>query len=239
MRAEDQNVDEGLLPCGGMSGWRIVIGALTPRATKRPRVSKRSGVAMGFLTRQQIEDMGFARTGENVRLSDKASYYNCKNIVIGNNVRIDDYCVISAGKGGIELGSNIHVAAFCLLIGQGKITLHDFSGLSSRVSIYSSSDDYSGASLTNPTVSSEFTNVKSADVTLDRHVIVGAGSVLLPGVVLHQGVAIGALSLVSKNCKEFGIYSGVPVKRVKERKRDILALEQEMMEHAGRIATAV
>lgn len=194
---------------------------------------------MGFLTRQQIEDMGFAETGDNVRLSDKASYYNCKNIVIGNNVRIDDYCVISAGMGGIELGSNIHVAAFCLMVGEGKITLHDFSGLSSRVSIYSSSDDYSGASLTNPTVSSEFTDVKSADVSIGRHVIVGAGSVLLPGIILHQGVAIGALSLVSKSCKEFGIYSGVPVKRIKERKRDVLALEQEMRSNAARIAAAV
>ncbi|MBN3966970.1 acyltransferase [Pseudomonas gregormendelii] len=183
---------------------------------------------MAFLTREQIFEMGFIHVGENVKLSDKASYYNCANITIGNNVRIDDFCVISAGTGGIVIGSYIHIAVYSLLTGAGKITLNDFSGLSSRVSIYSSSDDYSGASMTNPTVPDEFTCVKSADISVGRHVIVGAGSIVLPGVIIEEGVAVGALSLVSKNCLAFGIYSGVPVKRIKERKNDFLDLEQKL-----------
>ncbi|MEX8499566.1 acyltransferase, partial [Leptothrix ochracea] len=48
---------------------------------------------------------------------------------------------------------------------------------------------------------------------------------LLPGVTLHEGVAIGALSLVNRDCHAFGIYAGNPAKRIKERKRDVLALE--------------
>lgn len=184
---------------------------------------------MGFLSQDQINEMGFASVGNNPRLSDKASYYNCKNIVIGDNVRIDDFCVLSAGAGGIQIGCHVHVAASSLLVGQGKITLEDFSGLSSRVSIYSSSDDYTGAALTNPTIPAEFTNVTHAAVSIGRHVIIGAGSVVLPGVILEEGVAIGALSLVSKGCKSFGIYSGVPAKRIKERKQDLLALEQQFL----------
>lgn len=181
---------------------------------------------MGILTRQQIDKMGFSSVGENSRLSDKASYYNCANIVIGDNVRIDDFCVLSAGVGGIEIGNYIHIAVYSSLIGAGKITLRDFSNISSKVAIYSSNDDYSGVSMTNPMVPDEFTKVSHADVTIGRHVIVGSGSVLLPGVTLEDGVAIGALSLVTKSCKEFGIYSGVPAKRIKERKRDLLELEQ-------------
>lgn len=184
---------------------------------------------MGFLSEEQINDMGFASVGNNPRLSDKASYYNCKKIVIGDNVRIDDFCVLSAGAGGIQIGSHVHVAVSSLLIGQGKITLDDFSGVSSRVSVYSSSDDYTGAALTNPTIPAEFTNVTHANVSIGRHVIIGAGSVVLPGVVLEEGVAIGALSLVSKNCKAFGIYSGAPAKRIKERKKDLLKLEQQFL----------
>jgi acetyltransferase-like isoleucine patch superfamily enzyme len=182
---------------------------------------------MSFLSREQIEIMGFAHVGANARLSNKASYYNCKNIFIGSNVRIDDFCVLSAGKGGIELGDYIHLAVYTSLIGSGKIALHDFSNISSRVAIYSSNDDYSGVGMTNPMVPEEFTNVSHADVTIGRHVIVGAGSVILPGVVLEEGVAIGALSLVSKSCTAFGIYSGVPAKRIKERKRDLLKLEDK------------
>lgn len=180
---------------------------------------------MGFLSEKEIHHLGFAYVGKNPRLSSKASYYNCTNIRIGDNVRIDDFCVLSAGDAGIEIGSHVHIAVYSSLIGAGKISLDDFSGISSRVAIYSSNDDYSGASMTNPCLPTEFTNLKHADVSIGRHVIVGAGSVVLPGVVLEEGVAIGALSLVSISCKAFGIYSGVPVKRVKERKRDLLALE--------------
>ena len=182
---------------------------------------------MGILSRKEIEKMGFARVGLNPSLSNKASYYNCENIIIGSNVRIDDYSVISAGTGGIEVGNYIHIAVNSLLVGSGKITLQDFCGISSRVSIYSSSDDYSGVSMTNPMVPDEFTDVIHADVTIGRHVIIGAGSVVLPGVTLEEGVAIGALSLVSKNCEAFGIYTGNPARYIKSRKRDLLVLEKK------------
>ena len=150
-------------------------------------------------------------------------------ISLGSNVRIDDFCVLSAGEGGITIGNYVHIAAFCSLVGSGAIRLSDFSGLSSRVSVYSSSDDYSGATLTNPTVPSQYTGVQHADVTLEKHVIVGCGSVILPGVTLSEGVAVGALSLVQKNCGPFSIYSGVPAKLIKERKRDLLELERKLL----------
>lgn len=184
---------------------------------------------MSILTREQIRKLGFAHVGENCRLSDKASFYNCHHIHIGNNVRIDDFCVLSAGMGGIEIGNYIHIAVYSSLIGAGKIVLDDFSNISSRVSIYSSNDDYSGASMTNPMVPVAFTNVTHADVNIERHVIIGSGSVVLPGVTLGEGVAVGALSLVTKKCESFGIYSGVPAKRIKERKQDFLELEKKFL----------
>ena len=101
----------------------------------------------------------------------------------------------------------------------------DVSGLSSKVSIYSSSDDYSGNFLTNPTISSEFTNVISEPVNIGKHVIVGTGSVILPGVTLKNGVAVGALSLVTKSFEEYKIIGGSPAKFIKERKRKIEELE--------------
>ncbi|MGZ8173667.1 MULTISPECIES: acyltransferase [Methylobacter] len=177
---------------------------------------------MAWLSNEQMTAMGFACFGKNVLLSDKASYYNCKNIRFGNNVRIDDFCVLSAGMGGIDIGNYVHIAVFSLLIGAGNISLADFCNISSRVSIYSSNDDYSGAAMTNPTLPTVFTNVHHADVKVGCHVIIGVGSIILPGVILEEGVAIGALSLVKKDCQSFGIYVGVPAKRVGERKRDLL-----------------
>lgn len=184
---------------------------------------------MAFLTEEQIKAMGFRHVGKNCLLSDKASYYNCNNIIIGNNVRIDDFCVLSAGIGGIEIGSHIHIAVYSSLIGAGKIVLKDFCNISSKVAIYSSNDDYSGQFMTNPTVPSQYTNVTSSDVVIGKHVIVGSGSVILPGVTLERGVAIGALSLVNKNCTEFSVYMGTPAKKIKERKCDLLELEKQFL----------
>lgn len=185
---------------------------------------------MAFIPRKKLEGMGFASLGQNVLISEKASIYNTANISIGNNVRIDDFCVLSAGVGGIKIGSYIHIAVYSSLIGAGEITLGDFSNISSRVSIYSSNDDYSGASLTNPMVPDEFKDVKSADVKLGKHVIVGSGSVVLPGVTLNEGVAVGALSLITKDCEAFSVYLGQPAKKIKARKMDILLLEKKLLE---------
>lgn len=188
---------------------------------------------MAWLTSEQIRVMGFAYTGKNVMLSEKASYYNCKNIRLGDNVRVDDFCVLSAGTGGIDIGNYIHIAVFSSLIGAGNICLEDFCNISSRVAIYSSNDDYSGGTLTNPTVPPEFTNVQHANVKIERHVIIGAGSIILPGVTLEEGVAVGALSLVKKDCKSYGIYMGVPAKRVSERQRGLLELERKLNNSKG------
>jgi galactoside O-acetyltransferase len=183
---------------------------------------------MEILTADQIREMGFGRVGKNPRLSDKASYYNCRNIFIGDNVRIDDFCVLSAGVGGIEIGNYVHVAVYVSLIGAGKISLYDYSGVSSRVAIYSSNDDYSGTYMTGPVVPEELTRVTHADVVVGRHVIIGSGSVILPACILEEGVAIGALSLVTKDCTAFGIYLGVPAKRIKDRSRELLAKEVQL-----------
>lgn len=72
---------------------------------------------MGFLSRDKVEAMGFARVGKNVKISDKASFYNPSNISIGDNTRIDDFCILSAGQGGIQVGSYIHIGCYSSFLG--------------------------------------------------------------------------------------------------------------------------
>jgi galactoside O-acetyltransferase len=173
----------------------------------------------------ELESLGLKSFGTNVLLSKKTSLYNPSNIEIGSNVRIDDFCILSAGEKGIVIGSYVHIACYCLLIGAEKIVMKDFSGLSSRVSIYSSTDDYSGDCLTNPTTPVEYRNVISKPVTLEKHVIIGASSVILPGVTLHEGVAAGANCLITKSFKPFSILFGSPAKIIKQRSKKLLELE--------------
>jgi galactoside O-acetyltransferase len=180
---------------------------------------------MGFYSHEELASLGLKSFGRNVLISRKSSLYNAGGIELGDDVRIDDFCVLSAGAGGISIGSFIHLAVYSCLIGAGRITLHDYSTISSRVSIYSSNDDYSGEHLISPMVPAEFTGVTSLPVTIGRHVIVGSGSVILPGVTIGEGAAIGALSVVRKDCEGFMIYSGNPLKPLRSRSRQLLDLE--------------
>ena len=183
-----------------------------------------------FYTDKELLQLGLGKVGNNVKLSKKASIYNPENITLGDNVRIDDFCVLSAG-GEITLGNHIHIACFCALYGQKTIVMENFTTLSSRVIIYTCSDDFSGSSLTNPTVPIEYRPyLIKGIVILKKHVIVGTNSTILPNVTIGIGSAIGAHSLVTKSLAEWGIYFGAPAKKIKERKPDLLELEKMFLE---------
>lgn len=179
-----------------------------------------------FYSNEELEKIGFKSIGRNVSISRKASIYLEQNIAIGNNVRIDDFCILS---GKITLGNNIHIAAFSALFGgEEGILMQDFSGLSSRVVVYAVTDDYSGDVLTNPTISIKYRKVIGGPVQIGRHVIIGTACVVLPGVTLGDGSSFGAMSLINKSAEPWSVNIGIPCKKMKERSRNLLKLEEMM-----------
>ena len=183
---------------------------------------------MAFLTQQQLNAMGFKHAGKNVRISDKASIYNPELIEIGDNSRIDDFCVIS---GRVVIGRNVHIAVFTNVAG-GELGVHldDFTGLAYACHVFSQSDDYSGRSLTNPTVPDEYKSEIKAAVHLCRHVIIGAGTIVLPGVTINEGSSVGAMSMVTKSTEPWSIYFGIPAKRIKSRDKILIELERRYLD---------
>lgn len=187
-----------------------------------------------FLDRDELEQMGFLSVGERVMISRKASIYGAKNISIGHDVRIDDFCVLS---GRISIGSYIHVAAFCAFYGgEAGIEVGDFANFSSRISIYAISDDYSGESMTNPMIPDQYKKLEHGKVSIGRHTIIGSGSVVLPGAELGEGCSVGALSMVKKSLPAWSICAGVPAKMIRERSRNALALEKKFLEEHGSVS---
>ena len=188
---------------------------------------------MSTYSSAELKQLGFASIGNNVHISRKASFYGVERISIGDHVRIDDFCVISAGSGGIYLGNYIHIAVHSTIIGAGTVRLADYCNISARVSIYSSNDDYSGEYMTNPMIDPLYTNVQHEPVTLEKHVVIGAGSVVLPGVTIHEGCAIGALSLVNKSLSSWEVYAGQPATFIKKRSQGLLVHEKAFITHVG------
>lgn len=187
---------------------------------------------MSFLDRTTLETVGFRSIGCDVEVSDGARFYGAERIDLGDHCRIDDFALLSAGEGGISVGRHVHIACFCSLQGGGPIVLEDYSGLSSRVSIYSHIDDFSGAAMANPTIPSEFRKVETGPVRLERHALVGSGAVILPGVTLGIGSAVGALSFVNVSVPAFTIVAGAPAREIGARRRDLLELQRRLEDDA-------
>jgi acetyltransferase-like isoleucine patch superfamily enzyme len=168
--------------------------------------------------------MGFKNLGENVLISTRVSLYRINLISVGDNSRIDDFCVLS---GDIDIGKNVHITTHCAITSTREpIVISDYVVIALGTYIFSSVDDFSGHSLTNPTIPLEFRKVTHGKVVLEKHVIIGANSVVFPGVTISEGCAIGSMSLINKTTKPWGIYVGIPAKRIKDRKRDLLKTEK-------------
>lgn len=180
-----------------------------------------------FYTEQELIELGFCKVGKNVLISRKCSVYQTDKMVIGNNVRIDDFCILT---GSIVLGNNIHIGAFCYLSGGSGIVMEDYSGLSQRCSLYTKSDDYSGRTMTNPMIPDKYKQVRCGKIVIGRHVIIGSASVILPDVSIGEGVSVGAMSLVNKSLEAWTVNVGVPCRTIRKREKDLLRLEKEYEE---------
>jgi len=185
---------------------------------------------LGFMDDDELAALGCARLGDDVKIDRSVRIYGAARLEIGDHVRVDAYSVLSCGAEGIAIGSHVHLGVYVFLSGGARIEVQDFAGLSGRVSIYSSNDDYSGAALTGPTVPDDLRNVTEAPVVVGRHAIVGAGSVVLPGVTIGVGAAVGSLSLVREDVEEFATVVGAPARRVGARRRDLLELGERLPE---------
>ena len=188
---------------------------------------------MAFLTAEALASFGFKKVGKNVKVSDKASIYNPELMEIGDHSRIDDFCVVS---GHVTIGRNVHIAVFCNIAGGSEgITFEDFSGLAYACHVMTQTDDYTGRTLTNPTVPAKYKKETKRAVVIGRHSIVGTSSVIFPGVTLSEGTSVGALSMVTKTTEPWSVYFGIPAKKLKARKQDMLELEKEYLSEEGRV----
>jgi len=172
-----------------------------------------------FYSVSELSNMNFASIGNNVQISRFARFYSPEKIHIGDNVRIDDFCILS---GEIILGNFIHISAYSALYGRFGIEMEDFTGLSPRCTVFSATDDFNGDFLVGPMVSKEKSNIIGGKVLIKKYSQIGVASVLMPGIIVNEGVAVGAMSFVNKSLDEWTIYAGNPIRKIKERSKGLL-----------------
>lgn len=177
-----------------------------------------------FYSQDEISQIGLKSYGKDVLISRYARIYSPHKISIGDNVRIDDFCILS---GNIKLGSHIHISPYVALYGAEGIEFEDYTGISAHSVIYSAMDDFGGNYLVGSVHPKGLTNVTGGKVLIRRFSQIGVNCVVFPNLTLGEGVAVGGCSLVTKNLDPWGIYIGTPVKRIKDRSRNMLNLINE------------
>lgn len=182
----------------------------------------------GYFISPELRQMGFARVGENVAISRNCTLIGLPNITIGDNVRIDGFTSIIAPAGAVRIGSHIQIGIGCVLGARGGITLEDYSGLSHGVRILTAVDDFAGRYMTNSTLPPDVLGVQVAPVRIGQFVPIGVGTLILPGVEIDEGAAVGAMSLVRTSLPGWRIYAGDPLQEIGERSRDLLGLADRL-----------
>jgi acetyltransferase-like isoleucine patch superfamily enzyme len=147
-------------------------------------------------------------------------------------VIIDDFTYFTTA---VSIGNNVHIAPFVSSIGGSKsqLTIGDFSSIAAGVRFVCSSDNFKSGGLTNPTIPSKYKDEDNmvCDIVVNKHVIIGTNSVILQGLTLNEGCAVGAMSLVRQNLEPWWMYVGNPLKKVFLRdKHSVFTMEERYLE---------
>jgi len=181
-----------------------------------------------------VTEHRFRSVGMEVRIYPSARIVGAEYLHIGDHVIIDDFVFIQATSPSV-IGNYVHIAAFASITGGGPFVLEDFAGLSSGVRLLTGSEDFLGGGLTNPTIPPSYRAVRRSRAWVQAHAIIGANSVILPGVTVGTGAAVGALSLVRRDVEPWSVVAGSPARRIGRRPADtLLAMEQSLYAQHGK-----
>lgn len=182
---------------------------------------------MAFLTKEQLDSLGFKHVGHNVKISDKASIYTPEKISIGDNTVISDFSVIS---GSVEIGRNVYIAVGCIIQGANYgVSIGNFAELAAYSHLFAAADDQSGEYISNPTVPDEFKNVIGNAISIGRHAVIGAKAIVYPGVDIGEGAVVSAYVIQMQDAESWGVYFGNPSEKVKTRSKALLKLEKKYL----------
>jgi len=130
-----------------------------------------------------------------------------ENINFGDYIIIDDFVLLYA-KSFVHIGNYVHIASFTSITAVEKLFIGDFVAISQGCRILTASDDFKNHGFGNSTIDDKYRNIQSKEIKINNFCIIGANSVILPGVTLGEGCSIGANSVITKNTEPWSIYIG-------------------------------
>ena len=147
--------------------------------------------------------------GKNVIIGKTVRIRHPHLVSIGDNCIIDDFTYIS---GELILGRGVHIGANTTFqAGKSSIKIDNYTGISSGCRFFAVSSDYLASEIDLPTLPIDFpidnqSTIKK-NIEVGEACLIGANSIVLPGVTIPIGCSFGAASKISnRNYIEFSFY---------------------------------
>jgi acetyltransferase-like isoleucine patch superfamily enzyme len=139
----------------------------------------------------------------------------------GGSISIGDKCEIHRGAqllaygGSIEIGDDCSINPGCILYGHGGLKIGSHVRIAAHVIIVPSNHVFADPGRLIRDQGETRRGIKIAD-----DVWLGARATILDGVEIAKGCVIGAGSVLTTSTEPYGIYAGVPAKRIRSRGND-------------------
>ena len=145
--------------------------------------------------------------GEKNFIGSRVSFlsHNGGVISIGNNCRIEKYCILEALSGDISFGNYSTLNPFSIIRSYGDVKIGDGVRIGPSVQIMAMNHKYDNAN--------EFIyeqGICGVGIEIGDNVWVGSNVVILDGVTIGNNCIIGASSVVTRNVPSNSIVAGNP-----------------------------
>ncbi len=137
-------------------------------------------------------------------------------IVLGDSTYLKGYSYLDSYGGKIDFKGYSNLSQFCLVAGQGEVSIGKYVIFGSHCIVLSSNHIFNDLEL--PYM---FQGDVSAPVVIEDNVWIGAGSIILAGIKIGRNTVIGAGSIVNKNVPSNCLYvNKVEAQIVRELNKD-------------------
>ncbi|GBD69208.1 hypothetical protein TEHN7118_2014 [Tetragenococcus halophilus subsp. halophilus] len=130
----------------------------------------------------------------------------------GDNVSVHQNVYLLSPE-NMELGKNISIHPMCYLDATGGLVIGDEVSLAHGVTVMSTTHSYEDMD-----VPIKYQPISLKKTILKNNIWVGAKSTVLAGVIINDGVVVGASSVVTKIINKNFIVVGSPAKVLKKRR---------------------
>lgn len=176
----------------------------------------------GLLMRRFYYKLVFDRMGSDVLIDIGVVFTAPQNVICGNRVWFDAYCMINTPIEKITIGNQVHIGPYSYLGGKKKINLKNFTAVTCGSKIFSGSTNIPEKKnlILNPMIIKkeyEKSGLNDGEVTFEENAVILANCTVSPGVVLGEGSILLPNSFLNKSTEPYSVNIGVPAKKIASR----------------------